>query len=476
MTGLQQVVVGTLSEKGATGLTDQIISWTRDRIDQRLYRPGMRMPSIRRFAADNNVSRFTVVEAYDRLVAQGYLESRRGSGFYVRDRAQRAFSAARDAGLQDDRPATPIDTVWLVRSMFASAPTGIMPGSGCLPAEWLDGDMVDRALRTMARRGETQALAYGTPEGYLPLRQQLQIHLSDHEIQAQPNQIVLTAGASQALDLVARHFLKPGDAVLVDDPGYYVLFGRLAAMGARMIGVPRNADGPDLAHLEAMIVEHRPKLYITHSVLHNPTGTSISAANAYRMLQLAETHDLMLVEDDVYSDLHPGSANRIAALDQLRRVIYIGSFSKTLGAGLRVGFLACRKELAQALADEKMLTSLTTPELGERLVYLVLSDGHYRKHVERLRDRLSTAIERTINNLERAGFEVFHQPSGGMFVWARSTSLPDANALAIRGHEQGVILAPGSLFSPSQAASPWLRFSVAATNHPRTMRFLEALR
>ena len=161
MTGLQEVIVPTLSQGAALPLTEQIIGWVRERIEQRVYRSGMRMPSIRRFAADNGVSRFTVVDAYDRLVAQGYLESRRGSGFYIRERRAEPAGAAAPAPAGNP-PASRIDTVWLVRSMFTHAPEGHMPGSGCLPADWLDGDMLDRSLRTLARRSTAHALAYGT--------------------------------------------------------------------------------------------------------------------------------------------------------------------------------------------------------------------------------------------------------------------------------------------------------------------------
>lgn len=470
MTGLAELRVSPLTHRAGRPLVDQITDFVRSRVDECVLRAGMRMPSIRRFAEDNGVSRFTAVEAYDRLVAQGYLESRRGSGFYVRARAQ----TVRAAPAPEDPPGAPIDLAWLLRSMFTESPDGVMAGSGVLPGEWLDEDMINRGMRALARGKHSGALAYGSPEGYLPLRQQIQLLLAGSEIDAAADQIVLTAGASQALDLVARRFLSPGDTVIVDDPGYYVMFGRLAAMGIKMAGVPRRPDGPDIARLEQLAAELRPRLYITQSMLHNPTGTTLSPASAHRILQLAERLDFRVLEDDVFGDLLPGKGQRIAALDQLKRVIYVGSFSKTLGAGLRVGFVACERTLARELTDQKMLASLTTPELGERLVHQMLADGHYRKHLERLRERLARAIDRSVANLERVGLSVFHRPAGGLFVWARGPEKLDSNALAYRSIGEGVILAPGSLFSPSQLASPWMRFSVATANHPRVLRFLES--
>ncbi len=473
MPGDPSLTVARLSTAVPLPLVEQITGFVRTRIDERLLRAGTRMPSIRRFAADNGVSRFTVVEAYDRLVAQGYLESRRGSGFYVRERPQPVRHTE-----PEQPPGTRIDVAWLLRHLYAgnTRPEVLLAGSGCLPGSWLDEAMLQSGLRTLSRRAPSALTSYGTPQGYAPLRELLQVHLAELEIRAVPENIVLTAGASQALDLVARYFLQPGDAVLVDDPGYYVLFGLLAAMGMRLVGVPRTADGLDVARLEALVTTHRPKLFMTNSVLHNPSGTSLSAATAFRLLRLAEAHDFHILEDDVYGDLHPGRAHRIAALDQLHRVIYVGSFSKTLGAGLRVGFLAAQRDLARDLADQKMLASLTTPELGERLTFQVLAEGYYRKHVEHVRTQLARALEPSIRNLERAGLTLFHEPAAGMFLWARAGVHDDAEALAARAQGEGIILAPGSLFSPTQARSPWMRFHVAYAGAPKLARFFDALR
>ena len=487
----QAVPVGRASARGPRALkgddrtlVEQTAAWMRKRIDDRLSRPGSRVPSIRALAEERQVSRFTVVEAYERLVAHGYLESRRGSGFYVRDIASGSRPVARDVQRADAHrqptDARRIDAQWLVRNMFQDLPPHHMPGSGLPPPGWMDRELLAVAIRSLGRTmgtGDSQSagmLDYGRPQGHLPLREQLRRKLADLSVEADPAQIVTTSGATQAFDLIARHFIAPGDAVLVDDPAWFLMFGLFAAHGARVIGVPRLHDGPDLAVLERMVVEHKPRFYVIDSVLHNPTSTSLSSAKAFQVLRLAEQHDFMLIEDDVYADLHPGSsggrgapgpAMRIASLDQLKRVIYVGSFSKTLAANLRVGFLACDAALAERFAEHKMLAALTTPELGERMVCRILADGHYRKHVERLRGRFDAARERAVRGLERVGLVVDHQPAVGMFIWARATGI-DTNALAARLFDQGYLLAPGSLFSPSQLPSSMLRFNIATSSNP----------
>ena len=291
--------------------------------------------------------------------------------------------------------------------------------------------------------------------------------------QADPAQIVLTKGATHALDLVARYFIRPGDAVLVDDPGYYIQFGALKSLGAKIVGVPWTLDGPDTAVMEALILEHKPKLFFTNSVLHNPTGSSISQAVAYRVLQLAEKHDLLIVEDDIYGDFHPGRITRLATLDQLDRVIYISSFSKTVSASLRVGYLACKRDIAEHLVDLKLLTGLTTAEIDERLIYQLLTDGYYRKHIDKLRGKLQVAREQTFRSLEKIGLQPYVEPEGGMFVWVNMGEQTNVVEMASAAAAQGIMLAPGHLFRPHQEPSQWMRFNVAACNDPTVFEFLE---
>ncbi|WP_072780441.1 aminotransferase-like domain-containing protein [Duganella sacchari] len=480
--GASGPMVGLLSRESGETLIDQIVRSVAARIDDRLLRGGARMPSIRAFAASHGVSAFTVVAAYDKLVATGYLESRRGAGFFVRERPAMAVHAGDSAPLLSPVrsqhagfESKPIDIVWLVRNMFRQMPHQQMPGTGVLPSEWLDGPAIANALRAVSRQNPNLLLSYGVPQGFLPLRQQLQHKLAELEIAAEPEQFVTTAGVTQALDLVAREFTRPGDVIFVDDPAWFLMFGSFAALGAQVIGIPRLADGPDIARLTELAAIHKPKLYIINSVLHNPSSTSLSAAKAFQVLRLSEEHGFLIVEDDIYCDLHPGSAvqpaTRLAALDQLQRVIYLGGFSKTMAANLRVGFIATSMERAERLADRKMLSTLTTSDIGERVVYKVLSEGSYRKHADRLRGRLDSVRAKALRQMERIGLRVESSPLAGMFVWADAGC--DTNALTERAMAHNLLLAPGSLFSPKQLPSTRMRLNVAAMQEPAVWRFLE---
>lgn len=443
-------------------------------IEDQGLRPGARLPSIRAMAEQAGVSRFTVVEAYDRLAAKGLVQSRRGAGFFVAARQSLAPGQGPAAAAGLDSRAR-IDVPWLLRSMFRDSPGPGMPGgAGLLPAEWLDAEMIAGAVRAVGRSVRGNLLSYGHPQGFAPLRQQIAGMLQAIGVPAHPeHNLLTTCGVTHGLDLVARLLVRPGDTVLVEDPAWFVIFGRLEAFGARLIGVPRKADGPDTEALERLAAQHKPKLFIINSAVHNPTGHTLSAGAAYDVLRIAERHDFMLVEDDTYADLHPGNALRLAVLDRLDRVVLVGGFSKLLAASLRVGYVAAAPAFTQQLADLKMLAGLTSPELGERVVHRVLAEGQYRRHVERVRGKVDAARERCMKRLAGMGLRVHEEPNAGMFVWADCGR--DSETLARAAAEENMLLAPGSLFSPTQAPSTRMRFSVSMADNDQAWRLLERL-
>jgi DNA-binding transcriptional MocR family regulator len=294
-------------------------------------------------------------------------------------------------------------------------------------------------------------------------------------ITAHPGQILLTGGTSHALELVIRYLLKPGDAALVDDPGYYNMFGNLRLQGVQMLAVPRTAQGPDLAVLESLAAAHRPKVYFTQSVMQNPTGTDMSPHVTFRVLQAAERHNFLVVEDDIFCDLQTKPTPRLATLDQLNRVIYARSFSKTLSGSLRVGFVASTQDIANELADIKMLTTVTTSQFTERLIYSMLVDGHYRKYLARLHERLGQARRNVIRAFEHIGLELFAEPADGMFLWARFPNIDDSLALAEAAQRDGIMLAPGTVFRPHLERSPWMRFNVAVCEDTRVQSWLHRM-
>lgn len=451
---------------GAT-LAEQLAQRFAERIEQRLLAPGARLPSVRDCARRQQVSPSTVVTAYDLLQAQGLVEAQPQRGFFVRARRtlQPRAAAAPPA-------AAPVDATALIRSMFQSRGGPLSPGMGTLPEDWLDAPLLQRALRrAMAPAASATGLRYGDPAGSPALRASLSRRLADLGIPATPAQVVTAIGATHALDIVSRTLLQPGDAVLVDEPGWAVEFARLARAGMRLLPVPRTDDGPDLAVMEALLREHRPRLYVTVSVLHNPTGGSLAPAVAHQVLRLAEAHDLVIVEDDTYAWLAPPWATRLAQLDALQRTVYVSGFSKILAPQWRVGFLAAAPALAQRFIDTKLLGTLTTPQLLEDAVASCLDQGALRRHAERVITRLDAARGRTVRLVRDAGFR-FASPPQGLFGWIDVGC--DTDRLAQQLLDEGCLIAPGSLFHARPRPTPLMRVNFAAGQDPRFWRRLRA--
>jgi DNA-binding transcriptional MocR family regulator len=262
--------------------------------------------------------------------------------------------------------------------------------------------------------------------------------------------------------------------VLVDDPGYPNLMFMLRYLGARLVGVPRTPAGYDLAALEAAIAEHRPRAFFTQPRLQSPTNSVAPLAQLYRLLHLAEQHEIALVENDIYVDLDPEPRPSLASLDQLRRVVYVGSYSKTVSPNIRVGHLVARHELVDELTQLKMISGLTTSELNERLAFGVLTEGRWRKHLKSLRDRLAEAHGLVGQRLAALGFELFNEPKAGMYLWARHPDLADSAELTRRAAAQGIMLGPGQLFLVEPRPTGWMRFNVAFSADERLFAFLAA--
>ncbi len=460
-------VMFTLDSQHSTPLVTQIVEGYRGLIESGSLRPGAKAPSIRQFAHAHGVSVYTVVDAYDRLVALGYFVSRPHSGFFVRRREVLPITPG-SAGAHFN-----FDSMWYLRRVFENRNLRMKPGCGWLPGEWLFEEGLRRSLRSLAS-DPVDLGGYGEPKGFLPLRQLVRDMLAEQEIVLGADQVLLTNGSSQAMDMVARRLVQPGDAVLVDEPGYPNLLFSLRFLGARLIGVPRTPNGYDLAALEELVMVHRPKVFFTQPRLQSPTGSVAHLSHLHRVVQMAERYQFMVVENDIYADLDPEPRPSLASLDQLQRVVYISSFSKTISPNLRVGYVAAHPDVLEDLAQLKMISGLTSSEFAERLAYGALIDGRWRKHLRGLRERLAQVHQRVAERLEALGFELFNEPKAGMFLWARHPRLANATEWAYQASEQDILLGPGHLFTTDLAPSPWLRFNVAFCEDERLWDFLKA--
>ena len=449
--------------------TLDVMKAIRAKIAGRALSAGDRLPSIRAFAATMGVSPSTVVEAYDRLAAEGLIRARPGSGFYVSAGALPPLSLAGDRPQQD----LAVDPFWVSRQSLDADPAALKPGCGWLPAEWMPAEALRRAFRAVARGGDGLLAEYGATRGAPTLRRILMGRFAEEGLEIAPDQVLLTGSGTQAIDLVCRLLLRPGDTVLVDDPCYFNFRALLRAHQAKIASIPYTPSGPDIARFEAVLAAERPRLYITNSALHNPTGATLSPRTAHRLLTLASAHDLVIVEDDIFADFEPEPSARLALLDGLSRVIRIGSFSKTLSASVRCGYIAGRADWIAELIDLQVATSFGGPSpVAAELIAGVLAGGGYRKHMEELRRRLSRARRETAEKLAGLGIVPWLMPRGGFYLWCRLPQDVDSAALARAAIADDVVLAPGNVFSASRSAAGFMRFNVAQCGDARVMATL----
>ena len=485
-----------LMKTASQSLAEQLSGRFAERIRTGLLAPGAKLPSVRLCAQQQGVSPSTVVAAYDQLLAQGLVEARRNCGFFVREKALESASAAtrekdikrpealegyvysdtnKVANYLPDARHVPVNATALIRGMFQGSSDKPQPGMGVFPPDWLETAFLSAAVRKACsgRALQSFSLQYGEPAGDSGLRQSLSKKLIAINVQATPAQIITTVGATHALDIVSRTLLKAGDCVMVEEPGWAIEFARLAALGMRILPVPRGADGPDLAVMARYCELHAPKLFVSVSVLHNPTGFCLTPGSAHRVLQLANLHNFHIVEDDTYSHLAPEHATRLCSLDGLRRTIYVSGFAKILAPGWRVGYLAAPPALYESLLDTKLLATLTTPALLEKALAWCIDQGQLRRHAERIRTRLDQARSRSAR-LALAHGCTFAAPPAGLFGWV-DTGV-DTDALSQRMLDEGYLLAPGALFHAQRQPSTLMRINFATTQDAQFWKVFAKLR
>ena len=467
-----------LTRQSAQTLAEQLAERFATRIRDRLLAPGARLPSVRQCATQQGLSPSTVVAAYDLLLAQGLVQAERNRGFFVRQRVATASSPSGKPPapglLTGLRAGPPVNAGALIRGMFQPPGEQPQPGMGAFPPDWMETSFLQAAVRrvTSSQGLNDVSLRYGEPMGDGQLRRVLSDRLHSLGLPAEPGQIITTIGATQALDIVSRTLLKPGDSVMVEEPGWAIEFARLNAQGLRILPVPRGPAGPDLAVMARYCAEHAPKLFVSVSVLHNPTGSCLTPASAHRVLQLAQAHQFYVVEDDTYSHIAPEHATRLSVLDGLQRTIYVSGFSKILAPNWRVGYLVAPPEWVERLLDTKLLTTLTTPSLLERALALCIEQGQLRRHAERVRLRLDAARSRSAKLAQGAGCQFVTEPAG-LFGWV-DTGV-DTEALAQRLLDEGYLIAPGAVFHAARAPSTLMRINFATTQEPGFWRVFSRL-
>ena len=453
-----------LDRDSARPLYRQLAEQVVERIRIGALPPGTRLPPVRQLARTLGLTRLTVHNAYGELQAGGWVEAYVGRGTFV---AHRAVPSHPEYEHPQPEPA---EFPWLSQGMLADMmrlthhPDVIsfaqaVPASETFPTREL-GRCLQAALR------DPSALAYGPTQGELPLREAVATLLLDRNVVVSPDQVVITSGAQQGVGLVLRAFVRQGDVVLVEEPTYLGFIERATAQGIRMIGVPVDQAGMRIDVVEHVLREYRPRLLYTVPTHHNPTGVCMSVERQQRLLQLARTYDLLIVEDDVYGPLsYDGPpALPLKSRDTEGRVIYLNSFSKILTPGLRLGYLVAHEQYLAPMLAAKRVADLHCSPLLQRALAEYLNHGYLAAHLcevrslyRERRDAMTRALQRYCPPEVR-----WHIPDGGLSFWLELPQGINATDVYTHGIERGVGVTVGSVFFPQPPRTPFLRLCFAA--------------
>jgi DNA-binding transcriptional MocR family regulator len=462
-----------LDKASALSLTQQLLQQARAAIESGRWHAGVKLPSVRQLAAELGISKFTVADVYERLSAEGLVQSRAGSGVYVA-RLNPARQLSEQTQSAPGVQSALAHEVALMRQTLQRETDWLKPAAGWLSPEFLPQQELRAALKEVAR--QQQSLTdYGPAQGYLPLRQYLCGRLGQLRIDCEPGQLLLTHSASHALDLVLRLLLKPGDKVIVDDPGFYNFQALLRLHHLQLLYLPRCQDGPCLVSLGQLIEQHKPRAYLTNSVLSNPVGTCVSAPKAMAVLNLLAKEQVLLIEDDIYAEFEAVPALRYASLTGLSHGVYLGSLSKTISADLRVGYIAASKPLIASLTDLKQISSTASPVSVERVIHQVLTSRGYHRHLQLLREKLAQIRTDVLAKFRQRGFIAWHEPDAGFALWLQLPAGLSAKTLADTLRYQQIVLAPGGHFSQWPDADQFMRVNITQCQSEKLWLALDQL-
>lgn len=444
-----------------SSLQKPLYAQIRDEIRERIMSGGLkvgdRLEPSRELARRLSVHRTTVGNAYAELESEGLIQGTVGRGTFVSPYAARlaksdrpARRAASDLFWDGFFTSEPRDDA-LGRLMASAAkPGAISFATSHVCSELIPTDFVRRATDAVFRRKGADLLQYGPSDGYPPLKKHLQERLGREGIAAQLDEILITSGCQQSLDLIRRTLVASGDTIVCENPTYTGLWRVFDSPGARLLGVPVRSEGADLDYLQAVLEQTKVRLILCSPNFQNPTGRTMPLGARQRLLGLVQRYQVPVVEDDVYGPLRYAGREMpsLKSLDTSGLVIYLNSFSKTGFPGFRVGWIVGARRVIDRLRMAKQRSDLHTNLLGQAVLEELGRRGWLDKWVRRTRK----AYERKLGVLRHAVEQHFPReascfyPEGGMSVWVELPAGMDSAELLVKAQDRGVIFAPGSYF------------------------------
>jgi 2-aminoadipate transaminase len=426
--------------------------------------PGDRLPPVRGLASSLNVTPETVAGAYRRLVDEGYLRGEVGRGTFVAApplRAEEDPLAPFEAGGSLPPFSNPQNPQELLR--LASRPGVVSFAASVAALDLAPVEALRQALSDTLTTEGAAALQVGATQGHPPLRAAIARLLEQRGLDVEPSSVCVTSGCQQGIDLAAKVFVGPGDAVLVEQPSFLGALEAFRARGARIVGVPIETDGLRIEALPALIQRHRPKLLYCMPAYQNPTGRSLSPEKRRALLRIAAAYDLPIVEDDSagFFSLDGGGAAppSLKADDQAGYVIHLGTFSKLIGAGLRLGWLVADSAVFDKLVAAKYASDLSSDALVQRAVCRLMLNGTLEAHLVQARRAYRLRRDTLVSALRGANVlppgARFDAPDGGFNLWLElPREGPTSTELFLESVRRGVAFVPGPFFFSAGGGGP----------------------
>lgn len=449
---MEEIFAIKLDKAGEIPLYQQLAEGIAAHIRDGILPAEQKLPPIRKMAAHFGVNAATIVAAYKQLEQKQLVYSRMGSGTFVSPLPLEAIpQPVAQRNLQSFAQPTMENAI-----NFAAT---------ALPHELFPVAAFKRAFDAVLEREKGGAFGYMESMGYLPLRQQLCRYLEEYGIRTTAENLQIISGAQQGIDLIAKAMLRFGDVVFVEKPTFYGAAGAFLSRGGRLVEIPLEADGMDMAILEDYLKLYHPRFLYMMAYFQTPTGISYSMEKKRRLLELAEKYDTFLIEEDDFYDFHYGKAAIVPlkALDYRNRVIYIKSFSKILMPGLRMGLIVLPRKIRQAVMEAKYTADISTSGFLQRAMADYLLENGWEHHAGEMRAYGSGKYHKALSAARQYLPQTvrYAQPEGGVSLWLELPEGLDAEIFCSRMLEKNVILTPGSQFCIGGGADRHVRLSFA---------------
>lgn len=431
------------------------------------WKVGERLPSVRELCRTQSLSKATVLHALHQLEAEGLLEARPKSGYFVKNTQPEKPPAPQPSTRKPSPQAVNVPSIFR-DIMKHSAAFDILPNAGGNQASTHLVSLNRHISRAMRTHPEHSAMYYNEPTGDPALRNQLSEHYRTTSLDLAPSQFCITAGCQNALFLALMATCKPGDNVIVESPAFYGVLQLLQQLQLNVIEIPANSEtGIDIEAFESALQKWQVTACIVTPAFATPTGATMSADNRRQLITLANQYDIAVIEDDIYGDLafetRPAPLKK---LDQQERGILCSSFSKALSRDLRIGWISGGR-WHDHITQLKLVTQLASSQTVQQGLASFMAEGSYRRHLNLYRQTLKQQRDQLIRAIRRywPASTLFSVPEGGLALWLEMDTGLDIQAAYPRALEQGIILTPGTLFSARGQYRNYLRLSFT---HPIT--------